>query len=90
MAHTAATASFAISVGPRRRGERDSNFCKFIYEQPSLLGAKHTFKHGLTLEVACNSMLAEGRPVIHDQTAPPYVRQLDRGDRRRQTSVCDP
>jgi class 3 adenylate cyclase/tetratricopeptide (TPR) repeat protein len=42
---------------------------EFIYEQPSLAGAEYTFKHALTQEVAYNSVLAERRRAIHDQTA---------------------
>ena len=42
---------------------------EFIYEQPSFGDAEYTFKHALTLEVADNSMLAQRRRVIHQQTA---------------------
>jgi class 3 adenylate cyclase/tetratricopeptide (TPR) repeat protein len=42
---------------------------EFIYEQPSLAGLEYTFKHALTQEVAYNSILAERRRVIHEQTA---------------------
>jgi tetratricopeptide (TPR) repeat protein len=42
---------------------------EFIYEQPSLTGTEYTFKHALTQEVAYNSVLAERRRAIHDQTA---------------------
>jgi class 3 adenylate cyclase/tetratricopeptide (TPR) repeat protein len=54
---------------------------EFIYEQPSLAGAEYTFKHALTQEVAYNSVLAERRRAIHDQTACAieklYARQLE-------------
>jgi tetratricopeptide (TPR) repeat protein len=42
---------------------------EFIYEQPSLAGAEYTFKHALTQEVAYNSLLAQHRRLIHEQTA---------------------
>ena len=42
---------------------------EFIYEQPSLGGAEYTFKHALTQEVAYNSLLAQRRRQLHDQTA---------------------
>jgi class 3 adenylate cyclase/tetratricopeptide (TPR) repeat protein len=42
---------------------------EFIYEQPSSAGAEYTFKHALTQEVAYNSVLAERRRAIHEQTA---------------------
>ena len=42
---------------------------EFIYEQPSLEGAEYIFKHALTQEVAYNSLLAERRHSIHEQTA---------------------
>jgi class 3 adenylate cyclase/predicted ATPase len=42
---------------------------EFIYEQPSFGDAEYTFKHALTLEVAYNSLLAQRRRVIHQQTA---------------------
>jgi predicted ATPase len=42
---------------------------EFIYEQPSIAGREYTFKHALTQEVAYNSLLAERRRMIHEQTA---------------------
>src|SRR6516225_9476464 len=42
---------------------------EFIYEQPSLDGPGYTFKHALTQEVAFNSILAQRRRLIHEQTA---------------------
>jgi predicted ATPase len=42
---------------------------EFIYEQPSIVGLEYTFKHALTLEVAYNSLLAERRRMLHEQTA---------------------
>jgi tetratricopeptide (TPR) repeat protein len=42
---------------------------EFIYEQPSIAGLEYTFKHALTQEVAYNSLLAERRRIIHEQTA---------------------
>lgn len=42
---------------------------EFIYEQPSIAGRQYTFKHALTQEVAYNSLLAERRRMIHEQTA---------------------
>jgi tetratricopeptide (TPR) repeat protein len=47
----------------------DLQVSEFIYEQPSLAGAEYTFKHALTQEVAYNSVLAERRRAIHDETA---------------------
>jgi tetratricopeptide (TPR) repeat protein len=59
----------------------DLQFGEFIYEQPSLAGAEYTFKHALTQEVAYNSVLAERRRAIHDQTARAmegvYAQQLE-------------
>jgi tetratricopeptide (TPR) repeat protein len=59
----------------------DLQLGEFIYEQPSLAGAEYTFKHALTQEVAYNSVLAERRRAIHDQTAHAfealYGQQLD-------------
>jgi len=47
----------------------DLQLGEFIYEQPSLGGAEYTFKHALTQEVAYNSLLAQRRRQLHDQTA---------------------
>ena len=47
----------------------DLQMSEFIYEQPSLEGAEYIFKHALTQEVAYNSLLAERRHSIHEQTA---------------------
>src|SRR3984893_4429896 len=41
---------------------------EFIYEQPALGEAEHTFKHALTQEVAYNSMLMERRRLLHERT----------------------
>ena len=45
---------------------------EFIYEQPSLGDVEYTFKHALTQEVAANSVLAERRRMLHEQTAAAY------------------
>jgi predicted ATPase len=54
---------------------------EFIYEQPSIAGPEYTFKHALTQEVAYNSLLAERRRLLHEQTAREieqlYAQQLD-------------
>jgi class 3 adenylate cyclase len=54
---------------------------EFIYEQPSIIGPEYTFKHALTQEVAYNSILAERRRMIHEQTARSmerlYTQQLE-------------
>jgi tetratricopeptide (TPR) repeat protein len=42
---------------------------EFIYEQPTVGGAEYVFKHALTQEVSYNSLLAERRRMIHEQTA---------------------
>ena len=42
---------------------------EFIYEQPATGDIGYTFKHALTQEVAYNSVLAERRRMIHEQTA---------------------
>jgi tetratricopeptide (TPR) repeat protein len=59
----------------------DLQMSEFIYEQPSIGGAAYTFKHALTQEVAYNSLLAERRRIIHEQTARAieviYAGQLD-------------
>jgi len=47
----------------------DLQLGEFIYEQPSLGGAEYTFKHALTQEVAYNSLLAQRRRRLHEQTA---------------------
>jgi tetratricopeptide (TPR) repeat protein len=39
---------------------------EFIYEQPSASGVAYTFKHALTQEVACNSLLIERRKLLHE------------------------
>jgi class 3 adenylate cyclase/tetratricopeptide (TPR) repeat protein len=47
----------------------DLQLAEFIYEQPTAGGPEYTFKHALTQEVAYNSVLAERRRAIHEQTA---------------------
>ena len=42
---------------------------EFIYEEPSIAGPSYTFKHAVTQEVAYNSVLADRRRMIHEQTA---------------------
>jgi class 3 adenylate cyclase/predicted ATPase len=38
----------------------------FVYEQPSIADIEYTFKHGLTQEVAYNSVLLERRKQLHE------------------------
>jgi tetratricopeptide (TPR) repeat protein len=47
----------------------DLQLGEFIYEQPAFPEVEYTFKHALTQEVAYNSILAERRRMIHEQTA---------------------
>jgi predicted ATPase len=42
---------------------------EFVYEQPAFPEVEYIFKHALTQEVAYNSLLIEGRKVLHEQTA---------------------
>jgi predicted ATPase len=42
---------------------------EFIYEQPAFPEVEYTFKHALTQEVACGSLLLERRKVLHERTA---------------------
>jgi class 3 adenylate cyclase/predicted ATPase len=42
---------------------------EFIYEQPGFPKVEYIFKHALTQEVAYNSIVAERRRLIHEQTA---------------------
>ena len=42
---------------------------EFIYEQPAFPEVEYIFKHALTQEVAYNSIVAERRRLIHEQTA---------------------
>ena len=39
---------------------------EFVYEQPSIADVEYTFKHGLTQEVAYNSVLQERRKQLHE------------------------
>jgi class 3 adenylate cyclase/tetratricopeptide (TPR) repeat protein len=54
---------------------------EFIYEQPAIGEVEYSFKHALTQEVAYNSLLAERRRIIHEQTGNAieelYPRQLE-------------
>ena len=47
----------------------DLRAAEFIYERPSTTGVEYTFKHGLTQEVAYNSLLIERRKQIHECAA---------------------
>ncbi len=47
----------------------DLQLAEFIYEQPAITDTEYTFKHALTQEVAYNSLLAERRRLVHQQTA---------------------
>lgn len=42
---------------------------EFIYEQPALPEPEYTFKHGLTQEVAYNSLLIDRRKELHESAA---------------------
>ena len=42
---------------------------EFIYEQPAFPEVEYTFKHALTQEVVCNSVLQGRRKVLHERTA---------------------
>ncbi len=42
---------------------------EFLYERPAFPEVEYTFKHGLTQEVAYNSLLLERRRELHGQTA---------------------
>jgi len=42
---------------------------EFIYEQPAFPEPEYTFKHGLTQQVAYESLLLERRERLHEQTA---------------------
>ena len=46
----------------------DLQLGEFIYEQPAVGDAEYIFKHALTQEVAYNSLLFEGRKVLHERT----------------------
>jgi predicted ATPase len=46
----------------------DLQLGEFIYEQPALADTEFTFKHALTQEVAYNSLLIEGRKLLHERT----------------------
>jgi predicted ATPase len=41
---------------------------EFIYEQPGRADTEYIFKHGLTQEVAYNSLLIERRKLLHERT----------------------
>jgi tetratricopeptide (TPR) repeat protein len=47
----------------------DLQLGEFIYEQPATGGIEYIFKHALTQEVACNSVLMERRRQLHERTA---------------------
>lgn len=42
---------------------------EFVYEQPTFPEGEYTFKHGLTQEVAYNSILLERRKLLHERAA---------------------
>jgi class 3 adenylate cyclase/tetratricopeptide (TPR) repeat protein len=42
---------------------------EFIYEQPAIPDIEYIFKHALTQEVACNSLLTQRRRMLHERTA---------------------
>uniref|UniRef100_UPI003F499F2B adenylate/guanylate cyclase domain-containing protein n=1 Tax=Cupriavidus necator TaxID=106590 RepID=UPI003F499F2B len=41
----------------------------FIYERPAFPEVEYAFKHALTQEVACNSLLSGQRSILHERTA---------------------
>ena len=45
----------------------DLQTAEFIYEQPATGDIEYTFKHGLTQEVAYNSLLIERRKLLHER-----------------------
>jgi tetratricopeptide (TPR) repeat protein len=59
----------------------DLQLGEFIYERPAVGDIEYIFKHALTQEVAYNSILAERRRAIHEQTARAiealYARQIE-------------
>jgi tetratricopeptide (TPR) repeat protein len=59
----------------------DLQSAEFIYEQPSVGGARYTFKHALTQEVAYNSVLGERRKQLHERVGAAierlYAERLD-------------
>jgi class 3 adenylate cyclase/tetratricopeptide (TPR) repeat protein len=46
----------------------DLQLSEFIYEQPGVGDTEFVFKHALTQEVAYNSVLQEGRKLMHERT----------------------
>jgi adenylate cyclase len=47
----------------------DLQLAEFIYERPAVGGIEYTFKHGLTREVAYNSIFKDQRIALHERVA---------------------
>ncbi len=65
LSHVKATMARSDSAPERMLAELQT--AEFIYEQPAFPEVEYTFKHGLTQEVAYNSVLVERRKLLHER-----------------------